>query len=128
MKLPPRSFSIYVQGNHQDSLISLGDTLAPPPPVDTTPTSGIRPIAQSNDFATVFPNPFSSMIMVAMNMPQDELVTAQIADVSGRVLYSDQGMTQNGKLILNPSIENAGIYFLKLNTAERWATFKIVKQ
>ena len=125
IKLPPRSFSIYVQGNHADSLISLGDTLAP---IDTTVTTGIKPLQPSSQFAGIFPNPFSSMIMVAMNLSQDESVTAQIMDVSGRVIYTDAGMSQNRKLILNPSIDNAGIYFLKLSTAEQSMTYKVVKQ
>ena len=125
VRLAPRSFTVYVQGNHLDSLISLGDTLAP---IDTTVTTGIKPVHSSNNFATIFPNPFSSMIMVAMNLPQDQSVTTQITDVSGRLIYSDAGMTQNGKLILNPRIDNAGIYFLKLSTAEQSETYRIVKQ
>jgi alpha-amylase len=124
--LPPRSFTVYVQGNHIDSLISLGDTLAPVTPPDTT--TGIKPIQATNDFAKIFPNPFSSMIMVAMILPQDESVSAQVTDVSGRVIFTDEGMTQSGKLILNPSINNPGIYFLKLSTTERSQTFKIVKE
>jgi alpha-amylase len=124
--IPPRSFTIYVQGNHSDSLISLGDTLAP---VDTTvgPNS-IRQVTASAPFAKIYPNPFSSMIMVSMNLPQDESVTTQITDVSGRVIYTDSGMTSGSKVILNPAIENAGIYFLKLSTADQSQTFKIVKE
>jgi hypothetical protein len=68
------------------------------------------------------------MIMVSMNLPQDESVTAQITDLSGRVIYTDSGMTQNGKLVLNPGIDIAGIYFLRLSTAEQSQTYKIVKQ
>jgi len=37
-------------------------------------------------------------------------------------------MAQSGKLILNPSINNPGIYFLRLSTTERAQTFKIVKE
>ncbi len=126
MKLPPRSFTVYVQGNHIDSLISVNDTITP---VDTVvvPT-GIKPVEASGVFAKIFPNPFSSMIMVSMNLPQDESVTAQITDLSGRVIYTDSGMTQNGKLVLNPGIDIAGIYFLRLSTAEQSQTYKIVKQ
>jgi alpha-amylase len=124
--LPPRSFTIYVQGNHIDSLISVNDTITP---VDTTVVNtGIKPVQQSSIFAKIYPNPFSSMIMVSMNLPQDETVSAQITDVSGRVIYTDSGMTQNGKLILNPDISNAGIYFLKLSTATQSQTYKVVKQ
>jgi hypothetical protein len=123
--LPPRSFTVYVRGNHADSLISLGDTIAP---IDTTVTIGIKPIQAANSFAKIYPNPFSSMIMVSMQIDADEPVSTQITDVSGRVIYSDTGMTQSGKLILNPAIENAGIYFLKLSTADRSETYKVVKE
>ncbi len=125
IRIPPRSFTVYVQGNHMDSLISLGDTLAP---VDTTVNTSIKPIPSSDVFAKIYPNPFSSMIMVAMSGTQDQSVTAQITDMSGRVIYSDMGVTQNGKLVLSPTIDNAGIYFLKLSTADRSETYKVIKQ
>ena len=123
--LPPRSFTVYVQGNHIDSLISINDTITP---IDTIVTTGIKPVQSPSAFAKIYPNPFSSMIMVSMNLPQDESVSAQITDVSGRVIYTDAGMTQNGKLVLNPGIDNAGIYFLKLSTASQSQTYKVVKQ
>ena len=120
--LPPRSFTVYVQGNHADSLISLTDTIAPVGP------NGIAVESAVVEFAKIYPNPFSSMIMVAMNSVSDEMVTAQITDVAGRLIYSDSGKTQNGKLVLNPGIENPGIYFLKLSTAGRSETYKIIRQ
>ena len=120
--LPPRSFTIYVKGNHADSLISLGDTLAPVQP------NAIESVTAPQEFAKIYPNPFSSMIMVSMNIKADEVVAAQITDLSGRVIYSDSGKTQNGKMVIDPTIDNAGIYFLKLSTADRSATYKIVKQ
>ena len=120
--LPPRSFAVYVKGNHADSLISLGDTIAPILP------NAIESITASQELAKIYPNPFSSMIMVSMNITSDEVVAAQITDLSGRVIYSDSGKTQNGKIVIDPAIDNAGIYFLKLSTADRSATYKIVKQ
>jgi alpha-amylase len=122
--LPPRSFAVYVKGVHMDSagLVSLGDTIAPVVP------NGIKTASSSADFATIYPNPFSSMIMVSMNATPDENVAVQISDISGRVIYSDVGLTQNGKLVINPTIDNAGIYFLKLSTAERSEIYKVVKQ
>jgi len=123
--LPPRSFTIYVKGNHIDSLISLGDTIAA---VDTTVHTSIPQVKSASSFATVYPNPFSSMIMVSMNGPQDETVTAQLYDIAGRLIYSDSGMTRDGKLVMNPSIDNSGIYFLKLSTANRSETYKVIKQ
>ena len=120
--LPPRSFAVYVKGNHADSLISLGDTIAPILP------NAIESITASQELAKMYPNPFSSMIMVSMNITSDEVVAAQITDLSGRVIYSDSGKTQNGKIVIDPAIDNAGIYFLKLSTADRSATYKIVKQ
>jgi hypothetical protein len=126
VKLPPRSFTIYVKGNHTDSagLVSLGDTLAPV----VVPTAIQSVGKETTEFARIYPNPFSSMIMVSMASTVDEMVAAQITDVTGRLIYSDSGITQNGKLILNPGIENAGIYFLKLSTGDQSATYKIVKQ
>ena len=122
--LPPRSFTIYVKGNHTDSagLVSLGDT------VSTVVHTGIQMAQATAEFAKIYPNPFSSMIMVSMSAISEEQVATQITDISGRVIYSDTGTTQNGKLILNPGIENAGIYFLKIGTKDRSATYKIVKQ
>lgn len=122
--LPPRSFAIYVKGTHTDSagLVSLADTLAPVVP------NGIQTLNASADFAQVYPNPFSSMIMVTVNATQDESVSVQLSDLSGRVIYSDAGITHDGKMVINPGVDQAGIYFLKISTTERSETYKVVKE
>jgi alpha-amylase len=123
--LPPRSFAVYVKGVHTDSagLVSLGDTIAP-----VVVPNGIETATSSADFASIYPNPFSSMIMVAMNGTRDENVAVQLSDISGRLIYSDSGMTQNGKLVINPDIENPGIYFLRVSTKNRSESYKVLKQ
>jgi hypothetical protein len=47
--IPPRSFAVYVKGNHADSIISLGDTLAP------VVTIGVEEVSGAKSLATVFP-------------------------------------------------------------------------
>jgi hypothetical protein len=120
--IPPRSFTVYVKGNHADSLISLGDTLAA---VD--PHVGVKETGTSQ-IATVYPNPFSTMIRIEMNGSQDEDVSIEISDVSGRVVYSGHTTSMGQKIFISPGITSSGIYFLKLNTGNGSATYKVVKQ
>jgi hypothetical protein len=120
--IPPRSFAVYVKGNHADSLISLGDTLAA---VD--PHAGVTEITPS-PIARVYPNPFSSMIKIEMNGDKDEEVSIEITDVSGRRVYSEHTASMGHKIFVSPDISSSGIYFLKLNTTAGSATYKVVKQ
>jgi hypothetical protein len=123
--IPPRSFAIYVKGNHADSLISLGDTLAAAVVIDST--SSIKEVPSSS-FAKVYPNPFSSMIMVQMAGDKDEAVEAELYDIAGRMVYSETTTTMGHKIFLSPDVTSGGIYFLKLSTAEGSATYKVTKQ
>ena len=118
--IPPRSFTIYVRGNHADSLISLGDTLAP--------SVGIEAIAATESFAKVYPNPFNSKIVIQISGSKDEMVTTELYDIAGRKVYSDARMSMGQKLFIDPELTSEGIYFLKLNTADRTETFKMVRQ
>ena len=117
--IPPRSFAVYVRGNHSDSLISLGDTLAP--------NVGIATVTATESFAKIYPNPFSSKIMIQMTGSKDEMVTTELYDIAGRKAYSDTRMSMGQKLFIDPELTSEGIYFLKLSTADRSETYKVVK-
>ena len=120
--IPPRSFAVYVKGSHADSLISLGDTLSP------VVNTAVEEIQETKALATVFPNPFSNMILVQMNGEADEAVSVEISDVTGRIVYTENAMSAGHKIFVSPGITATGIYFLKLSTANGSATYKVVKQ
>ncbi len=117
--IPPRSFTIYVKGNHMDSLLTLGDTLN---------TTGIEDVKEEVPMAAVYPNPFSSKIMIAMTGDKDEAVDIELSDLAGRRVYSEHTSSMGGKIFIEPAVEAGGIYFLRLSTTDRSETYKIVKQ
>jgi alpha-amylase len=120
--LPPRSFTVYVKGNHSDSLISLGDTLPPAQP------NGISQAESSSAMARIYPNPFSTKIMIQLSTESDEPVGVEMTDIAGRKIYADSAITVNRKLFIDPAVSIEGIYFLKVSTRERSETYKLVKQ
>jgi hypothetical protein len=102
-----------------DSLLTLGDTLN---------TTGIEEVKEETSMAAVYPNPFSSKIMIAMMGDKDEAVDIELSDVAGRRVYSEHTSSMGGKIFIEPAVEAGGIYFLRLSTTDRSETYKIVKQ
>ncbi len=123
VKLPPRSFTVYVQGGDlQDSLISLGDTIAPVRP--TTLTT----VAKTDELISVFPNPFSQSFGLKLNDDVNGVMDISIYDLSGRKVYSES-MTNptSGVMLINPQLASSGIYVLRVNTGNDSHFFKLAK-
>ena len=123
--LPPRSFTLYVAGNI-DSLISLGDTIAPPPPVDTT--SGISAVNREASTITVYPNPFSQQFAVELSEPVNGLMSLDVYDLSGRRVFTQTMMSPAAGVIgITPPAMASGIYLLKVTANNNSQYFKLAK-
>ena len=121
--LPPRSFTLYVEGTN-DSLISLGDTLAPP---DTT-TNAIREISKPNSFIIVYPNPFTQQFVVQLSAPVSGLMGIDVYDLSGRKVYTETMMSPSaGVIAVTPPALSSGIYMLKVTANNNPQYFKLAK-
>lgn len=71
----------------------------------------------------VTPNPFVETISIASNN-QDQLVFAEIIDITGKVKTSSIGM---GNLTLDTKDLNQGVYFIRVNHGEKVIVKRIIK-
>lgn len=76
------------------------------------------------------PNPFVSAIQVTIGSDKNENASISIIDVSGRELYKKPISLQRGvnRLTLDGSKYRPGSYYLKLTTADRVETIKLIRQ
>ena len=88
------------------------------------PTSIIS-IQHSAFYVSFSPNPFADVLTISSNQ-LTEKAEIKIQDIHGRVIHSQNLLTENCKL----KTENwaSGIYFVEVKTAEGSMTEKIVKQ
>lgn len=121
--LPPRSFTLYVQGGDiADSIISLGDTIAPTQP------NAINQITKSKDLISVFPNPFSQSFALKLGSDINGMMDLDIFDLSGRKVYSESTSNPtSGVMLINPQLSSSGIYLLRVNTGNGTQYFKLAK-
>ena len=93
---------------------------------DSSPfTTGTTDHSDQNKWH-VYPNPFSSSINIQSSDHQPEIITIEIQDLAGRVLFSQQvnGYDIQIKLSNLP----AGLYFIKLSSEQYTYIYKIVKK
>jgi len=78
--------------------------------------------------AAVYPNPASTQLMVSLSNDKNETITAQMFDVTGRMVLNENKDLVNGdnKLQFNIADFTNGMYILELHTAEKSLNTKIV--
>lgn len=78
--------------------------------------------------AVVYPNPASTKVMVSLMNDREETLTAQLLDVTGRVVMSETKTVTNGENNLEFNTANVinGMYVLELRTAEKYLNTKII--
>ncbi|NII24261.1 T9SS type A sorting domain-containing protein [Pseudoflavitalea sp. X16] len=78
----------------------------------------------------VAPNPFTTELTAYINVPQTQLVTINVADISGRVLKTVSGKYAEGAAEITVSTTELpkGIYFLKVKGESFTQTQKVIKQ
>ena len=78
--------------------------------------------------AEVYPNPASTRVMVSLSNEKEETLTAQLFDVTGRVVMTETKTLNNGEnnLEFNTANVTNGMYILELRTAEKSYNTKIV--
>ncbi len=90
-------------------------------------TTGINNIANTLT-AAVYPNPASTRLMVSLSNDKYETITAQLLDITGRIVLNENKELANGlnNLEFNTANLTNGMYVLELRTAEKSLTTKIV--
>lgn len=108
------SFMIYQPGDENIVLDTSADIDLGP--LVTKPNS-IQLIDKNEDLS-VYPNPADERLNIIYELGEAEKTQVQILSIEGKVIYSNQILSNNGmnKLSINTSEIAAGLYLLKLNT------------
>ncbi|HYV92900.1 MAG TPA: T9SS type A sorting domain-containing protein [Chitinophagales bacterium] len=92
-----------------------------------TGTDEVRANTPNND-VSIFPNPFSNSTTISFSLSQVQNVSLKIYDVTGRLVKTlIDGIFEEGenKIEWKATDENAGIYFLKMETESHSETMKV---
>ncbi len=93
---------------------------------------GINDLVSSQNVLSVYPNPFSSNVVVSFYAEKKELILLELFDVGGRkVISQEQSVIANttNKFVLSEiSSLSKGIYTLRLFSADKIYFSKIIKQ
>jgi PKD repeat protein len=98
--------------------------------ITVTGTAGLNDPGNGNS-VQVYPNPFTSDIVISYSLNTSTLVNLQLFDVSGRVIKEWSQLTQlsgSHTLILDGTDLKAGVYLLKLNAGNSTAYSRILKK
>jgi type IX secretion system substrate protein len=78
--------------------------------------------------AAIYPNPASTQLNVNLSSDKEEAITAQIFDITGRMVLNETKDLVNGDNNIQFSTANFtnGLYILELRTAEKYMNTKIV--
>ena len=86
-----------------------------------------RTLLATSDFFkgnfTVWPTPASNVLNIANNS-EVEIIAMQMTDINGRTVREVKGMTSQ----INIADLNAGVYFMKITTAQGTGTTKFIKK
>ena len=94
---------------------------------DATPfTTSISDFADQYCWS-VYPNPTTSTINIQSLDFQTDDVTIEIHDIAGRILFSQQS-EHSDNLLIDLSSFPTGLYLMKISSAKKIYTYKIVKQ
>jgi hypothetical protein len=100
----------------------------------TNATVGIKELKRSTTgFMTAYPNPYSSLATIAVNLPSSAKILLEVYDVLGKKIQTlDNSEKQQGVHKYNFSAKNlnysSGMYFVKLTIGSTTDVIKIVEQ
>ena len=88
-------------------------------------TTGLNTITDLT--SVIYPNPASTKLTVSFSYDRSEPYTAYITDMTGRVVYSETGTTENGDntMIFNTANYTNGMYILTLHAGDKSLVSKI---
>ena len=88
-----------------------------------------KQITYNGAFATVLPNPVTSILRLKVQDSKGQVVQAALTDATGREVLRRQFVpeTNTHQEEFGVSELPTGMYFLKVSTAEQQATLKVVK-
>ncbi len=108
------------------SEFTLGATFDPS--IDCTSASG--EMAALGQSLRIFPNPFSDFVTIVFENQKNQPITVSVFDGMGRLILEKNLFAQMGRMEerLDCTSFSAGIYFVKIQTAEGMVSSKILKK
>ena len=82
-----------------------------------------------SNIISVYPNPFSNQTTIEFTLPESELVTLSISDITGKrpeTILSKKLQIGNHKINWNAEDLNEGVYFIRLETNYQTITKKVI--
>jgi hypothetical protein len=77
----------------------------------------------------VYPNPFKNQFHVLYNQPVDEMVTVELFDLRGKLVYTTSVIPNGIELAIDVADQiSTGTYLLKVSSGENQSIFKVFKQ
>jgi hypothetical protein len=92
---------------------------------DTVVTIGVNN-KQNNVYANVYPNPTNGKIQVSYSFKNANTGTIKVYDILGNTVFEKELTDSYGMLTIN--IENKGMYFVRIESANEQRVIKVVKQ
>jgi choice-of-anchor B domain-containing protein len=81
---------------------------------------------QNNVYASVYPNPTSGKIQVSYSIKNVNTGTLKVYDILGNTVFEKELTDSYG--VLNIQLENKGMYFVRIESAQEQKVIKVVKQ
>lgn len=105
-------FSLTIGNNFS---VVTGDTLASLYDTTLCITTQLQEFPENNKLISIFPNPANESFSVKIDANQNEKYFCEILTASGQLLFKTGFITN--ELLLNSSLLNEGVYFVKIHTA-----------
>ena len=84
---------------------------------------------EKNKKIKFYPNPVTDDLFISLNLLQNQNVTLQVLDVSGRIIANKQYYTQEQNINYDTSYLNSGLYFMTLIFEDgTTSTLKVIKK
>lgn len=115
----------FVHDSDDDNLISIDNILVTGTKVDNTSNEEV-----SADVVGLFPNPATNDVNISIKLDNSASSSIQIIDATGKVVASKNSNLINGYSQVNMDISSlsAGIYTVKVTSAEKSYTRKLIKK
>ncbi len=96
--------------------------------IDIQENTGVLDAKNGNEWVHIYPNPFKNNFRLDLDIrgSLNEPVRITMEDLAGRIIYVQEFKDQNIQIEL-PENLSKGVYFVKVNTAQRSFTGKVLK-
>jgi hypothetical protein len=84
----------------------------------------------THDNVNVYPNPFTDEVSLKLDLIDDQEITIEIVDITGKLIYQDDKNAQTGtnNFALNLANHQAGVYIITVKTKNDMIQKRVIKK